>query len=170
MTGMTGNTMQDGSRSREMDGWMEVLTEGHAGSGAGEDEDEHGDELGDGSLGSVRVRQLARSAHGDPAHRHYICYGLRKSSSTCTRPVCGLLGEMMSCVVLPVHPLANSVAAIYIATPGTRDRDWRLAVRGPTKDGMEWDAIQADAGSKIGGSGRINCRWRHARPLSIRTK
>ena len=80
MTGMTGNTMQDGSRSREMDGWMEVLTEGHAGSGAGEDEDEHGDELGDGVLGGVGVRQLPRSAHGDPAHRHY---GLRKSSKAC---------------------------------------------------------------------------------------
>ena len=84
--------MQDGSRSREMDGWMEVLTEGHAGSGAGEDEDEHGDELGDGSLGSVRVRQLARSAHGDPAPRHYICYVM-----VCERVVVRAPGRCVDC-------------------------------------------------------------------------
>ena len=133
---MTGNTMQDGSRSREMDGWMEVLTEGHAGSGAGEDEDEHGDELGDGSLGSVRVRQLARSAHGDPAHRHYICYVM-----VCERVVVRVAGRCVDCkerwsCMLLVHPLAKSVAAaqLYMVPGGmgcTRNRDWRLAVRGP---------------------------------------
>lgn len=47
-----------------------INTEGHAGAGAGEDEDEHGDELGDGGLEGVRVGQLAGAPDRDPADRH----------------------------------------------------------------------------------------------------
>jgi len=119
-----------------MDG-SKVLTEGHAGSGTGEDEDEHGDELRDGGLGGVGVRQLPRSAHGDPAHRHY---GLRKSSSACSRPVCGLQGKMELYVTCSsTGQVSGSSSAIYRAwRDGMHPKPGLEAGRTWPKDGMQY--------------------------------
>ena len=47
------------------------LTEGHAGTLAGEDEDEGGDELSQRRLEGARVVHLMVGPHGDPADRHF---------------------------------------------------------------------------------------------------
>lgn len=47
-----------------------MLTEGHAGALASEDEDEGGDELSERRLEGTRVVHLLGVAHGDVADRH----------------------------------------------------------------------------------------------------
>jgi len=164
--------MQDGIRLRETDGWMDRRCSLKA-----MPDPEPAKMKMSMEMNSETAALAVSGCDSSPGAPTAI---LLTGIMVCERVVVRVAGRCVDCkerwsCMLLVHPLAKSVAAaqLYIVPGGmgcTRNRDWRLAVRGPTKDGMEWDAIQADAGSKIGGSGRINCRWRHARPLSIRTK
>lgn len=101
-----------------------MLTEGHAGSRSGEDEDEHRDELGDGGLGRVRMGQLAGGAHRDPAHRHFLLLLLLllvRSSSYAKRGY----------YIAPLHTLSHLCTTIY--REGGRVRDSYMTSSNQTK-------------------------------------
>ena len=49
-----------------------ISTESHAGALAGEDEDEHGNELSNGGLDAVGLAGLSQRSEGDSSQRHCV--------------------------------------------------------------------------------------------------